>query len=337
MRALDHPLHSGMWGGPLPDAATALCSLLGRLTDARGAIAVPGLADDVPELSPGARAALAALPYDEAGFRADSGILAGVPLSGEPGRGVYEQLWARPALAVTALEAMPLAEAANQLIAEARAKVGLRLAPGQDAERAARRLVAFLEADPPRGVRVETRLESAAPGWRTEPVGRGLRRRPPRAPRRLRLRARRDRLRRLDPLRRPLRRRARRRPGAAARPRGPDLQRPRREREPPPRRLREGLAGGGAPAGGACRAAGAALIRLHQRAPAVACSRLRRPGGAQTGSASGIACAYTRSVIAGSAWPSWSATQRTDLPAASARLAQVWRVQWSFSGRTSAA
>jgi acetylornithine deacetylase/succinyl-diaminopimelate desuccinylase-like protein len=171
VRALDHPLHSGMWGGPLPDAATALCGILGRLTDARGAIAVPGLADDAPELSAAERASLAALPYDEAEFRADAGILAGVPLSGEPGRSVYEQLWTRPALAVTALEAMPLAEAANQLIAEAHAKVGLRLAPGQDAERALRRLVAFLEADPPRGVRVETRLESAAPGWRTDAVG----------------------------------------------------------------------------------------------------------------------------------------------------------------------
>ena len=171
VRALDHPLHSGMWGGPLPDAASALCALLARLTDERGAIAVPGLADDAPELTPRERAALAALPFDEAAFRADAGLPSGVPLSGEPGRSVYEQLWTRPAIAVTALEAMPLAQSANQLIAEARAKVGLRLAPGQDAERAARRLVAFLEADPPRGVRVETCLESAAPGWRTEPVG----------------------------------------------------------------------------------------------------------------------------------------------------------------------
>jgi acetylornithine deacetylase/succinyl-diaminopimelate desuccinylase-like protein len=171
VRALDHPIHSGMWGGPVPDAATALCALLGRLTDARGASALPGLADDAPELAPAERAALAALPFDEAAFRADAGLLADVPLSGEPGRSVYEQLWARPALAVTALEAMPLAAAGNQLIAEARARVGLRLAPGQDAERAARRLVAFLEAQPPRGVRVETRVESAAAGWRTEPTG----------------------------------------------------------------------------------------------------------------------------------------------------------------------
>jgi acetylornithine deacetylase/succinyl-diaminopimelate desuccinylase-like protein len=171
VRALDHPLHSGMWGGPLPDAAGALCALLARLTDANGAIAVPGLADDVPPLEPAARAALAALPFDAAAFRADAGLPDGVPLSGEPGRSVYEQLWHRPALAVTALEAMPLAEAGNQLVAEARARVGLRLAPGQDPRRAAERLAAFLRADPPRGVRVETRIETASGGWRTEPVG----------------------------------------------------------------------------------------------------------------------------------------------------------------------
>jgi hypothetical protein len=47
LRALDHPIHSGMWGGPVPDAATALAQLLARLVDAAGAPAVPGLADDV--------------------------------------------------------------------------------------------------------------------------------------------------------------------------------------------------------------------------------------------------------------------------------------------------
>jgi acetylornithine deacetylase/succinyl-diaminopimelate desuccinylase-like protein len=171
VRALDHPLHSGMWGGPVPDAATALCALLARLTDEDGAIAVPGLADDAPPLAAAERAALDALPYDADSFRADAGLPAGVPLSGERGRSVYEQLWLRPAIAVTALEALPLAESGNQLIDLARARIGLRLAPGQDAARAAGRLQAFLRADPPRGVRVETRLESASPGWRTEPVG----------------------------------------------------------------------------------------------------------------------------------------------------------------------
>jgi acetylornithine deacetylase/succinyl-diaminopimelate desuccinylase-like protein len=171
VRALDHPIHSGMWGGPVPDAATALARLLGRLLDDGGRIAVPGLLDDVPELDAAERARLAALPFDESAFRADAGLLPGVALAKERERSVYEQLWFRPALAVTALEAIPLASAGNQLIDVARARVGLRLAPGQDAQRAAAHLAAFLAADPPSGVRVETHVEAAVAGWRTQPSG----------------------------------------------------------------------------------------------------------------------------------------------------------------------
>jgi len=171
VRALDHPLHSGMWGGPVPDAATALGVLLGRLVDERGAIAVPGIYDDAPELSATEREALAALPFDEGALRRDVGLVEGARLAGEPERGVYERLWYRPALAVVALEAMPLAEAANQLVAEARARVGVRLAPGQDPARVRDALIAFLERDPPWGVQVETACGVAVPGWQTGTAG----------------------------------------------------------------------------------------------------------------------------------------------------------------------
>ena len=66
---------------------------------------------------------------------------------------------------------MPLATAANQLIAEASARVGVRLAPGQDAERVARLLTEFLRRDPPAGVRVDTRVRTATPGWKTAARG----------------------------------------------------------------------------------------------------------------------------------------------------------------------
>jgi len=171
VRALDHPLHSGMWGGPIPDAPTALARILARLVDDDGEIAARELAADVPELTSVERAALAALPFDAAVFRADAGLVASAALAGASGAEVYERLWRRPAIAVTALEASPLAGASNQLVAEASARVGLRLAPGQDPERAARALAALLEARPPRGVEVRTRVESCAAGWSTEPAG----------------------------------------------------------------------------------------------------------------------------------------------------------------------
>jgi acetylornithine deacetylase/succinyl-diaminopimelate desuccinylase-like protein len=171
VRALDHPIHSGMWGGPVPDAATALTVLLARLVDEVGEIAVPGLLDDVPELSEERRNALDALPFEEGSFRSDAGMSAGVRFAGDARYSVYERIWHRPSLAITALEGMPLATAANQLIADASARVGVRLAPGQDAERVSRLLVDFLERDPPYGVSVELETSAAVPGWITTPEG----------------------------------------------------------------------------------------------------------------------------------------------------------------------
>jgi len=171
VRALDHPVHSGMWGGAVLDAATALINLLARLTNDAGDIVVPGLHDDVPELDPAERAMLAELPFDARQFARDVGLMPGARLRGASGSEVYENLWYRPTLALTALEGMPLATAANQLMAEARARVGVRLAPGQDAARVSRLLVEFLEADPPQGVTVETAVPVAAPGWKTTPKG----------------------------------------------------------------------------------------------------------------------------------------------------------------------
>jgi acetylornithine deacetylase/succinyl-diaminopimelate desuccinylase-like protein len=171
LRALDHPIHSGMWGGAVPDAASALARLLGRLVDAAGAPAVPGLGDDVPPLDAEDRARIAALPFDEARFRAEAGMLPGLALAGGKEHSVYERLWFRPAIAVLALEAVPLAQASNQLIAEASARVGVRIAPGQDARRVARRIVEFLTGDPPLGTEVAATPIAVVPGWRTRPSG----------------------------------------------------------------------------------------------------------------------------------------------------------------------
>jgi acetylornithine deacetylase/succinyl-diaminopimelate desuccinylase-like protein len=171
VRALDHPLHSGMWGGPLPDAAGALVRILARLVDERGAIQVPGVYDDVRPLERDERARLARLPFDESLFRAQAGLVRGASLAGEPEFTPYERLWLRPSIAVTALDAAPIAGSANRLMEEAAARVGLRLAPSQDAQRAASLLADFLREAPPNGVEVSVTVESAADGWETRPAG----------------------------------------------------------------------------------------------------------------------------------------------------------------------
>ena len=171
VRALDHPLHSGMWGGPVADSASALVRLLARLVDDRGVIQIPGIYDDVRALGAEERARLARLPFDERAFREQAGLVTLGALAGEPGFTPYERLWLRPSLAFTALEGVPIAGSANRLMEEASARVGLRLAPSQDAQRAAKLLTDFLHRDPPNGVAVEVTVESAASGWETTPVG----------------------------------------------------------------------------------------------------------------------------------------------------------------------
>jgi acetylornithine deacetylase/succinyl-diaminopimelate desuccinylase-like protein len=167
VRALDHPLHSGLWGGPVPEAASALSVLLARLYDARGEVAVPGFRDGVPAATPDERARRSALPYDEAGFRRDAGLVGGARIAGDARDSIYERLWVLPSLSITALEAVPLAESANQLIAEASARVGVRVAPGQDPGVLAERVAGFLRRDPPWGVEVRVEIQTVAEGWQT--------------------------------------------------------------------------------------------------------------------------------------------------------------------------
>ena len=120
VRVLDHAVHSGMFGGPVLDALTSLCRLLATLHDGNGDVAVPGLVQKKAK----------EVDYPESRYRAEAGILDGVGLSGTGSLG--DRLWTKPALSVVAMDATPVADAANVLVHAARAKISLRLAPGQD-------------------------------------------------------------------------------------------------------------------------------------------------------------------------------------------------------------
>ena len=171
VRALDHPIHSGMWGGPVPDAATSLSRILARLFDENGEVAIPGFESDLTPPSEGARARLEALPIDDAEFRADVGLVPSADLIGGGGTNLYERIWYRPSVSLVGLEGMPLAEAANNLLAEAAARVGVRLAPGQDPAQMKDRVVELLNTNPPWGVDVSLSVEAEAGGWKVEPDG----------------------------------------------------------------------------------------------------------------------------------------------------------------------
>jgi cysteinylglycine-S-conjugate dipeptidase len=150
VRALHHGVHSGMYGGPVPDALTALCRLVATLHDDQGDVAVPGLV----------RGTADPLDLTEAQLRADAGLLDGVRLTGTGG--LTERLWAAPAISVIGLDAPSVQAASNTLIPAARAKVSLRVAPGDDPVRAREALAEHLRAHAPWGVQVTVQAAGAA-------------------------------------------------------------------------------------------------------------------------------------------------------------------------------
>jgi acetylornithine deacetylase/succinyl-diaminopimelate desuccinylase-like protein len=169
--ALDHPVHSGMWGGPVADPAMALAKIVARLTKDDGSIDIPGLYDDVAVPSEKVRANMRSLPYDEKLFREQAGVLGGVAMVGEPGFSTYEKIWIRPALSVNAMEASSMAKVSNQIVDVAKARVGIRIVPKQDPERITRLLVDALKKNPPFGCQVEVEPMRGTPWWQTNPEG----------------------------------------------------------------------------------------------------------------------------------------------------------------------
>ncbi|MBV9095335.1 MAG: dipeptidase [Streptosporangiaceae bacterium] len=139
---LRHGVHSGLFGGPVPDALTVLCRMLAGLHDERGDVAVAGLARGHAD------------PLDLTGsrLRAEAGLLEGVQLIGTGS--LTGRLWAAPAITVTGIDAPPVGAASNTLIPAARAKVSMRIAPGDDPIRAREALASHLRAHAPWGARV---------------------------------------------------------------------------------------------------------------------------------------------------------------------------------------
>jgi acetylornithine deacetylase/succinyl-diaminopimelate desuccinylase-like protein len=95
-------LHSGRYGGTVANPVHALCEILAGLHTADGRVAVDGFYAGIPDLSDHRRAEIAAVPFDEGGYR--SGL--GVPETfGESGYSTLERLWERPTLEINGIDA----------------------------------------------------------------------------------------------------------------------------------------------------------------------------------------------------------------------------------------
>jgi acetylornithine deacetylase/succinyl-diaminopimelate desuccinylase-like protein len=162
-------LHSGMYGGAVVNPATALARIIASFHDAEGRVAIPGFYDRVRPFPDQVRAAMRALPFDEAAYRKDLGVAA---LGGEPGFSTLEKLWTRPTCEVNGLLSGYTGEGAKTVLpGTAMLKVSCRLVPDQDPGEIDRLLEAHVRAAAPAGVTVRvTHLHGGHP-WRADLKG----------------------------------------------------------------------------------------------------------------------------------------------------------------------
>lgn len=146
VRTLTHAVHSGMWGGLVPDSIMTLSRLIASLNDDAGNVAVEGLVSG--------RAA--DVEYPEARLRAESGAAPGVQWIGEGS--IVERLWTKPSISITGFDAPKVDGASNTLVPAARCRISMRIAPGDTTTNAVQCLQAHLEQHTPWGATLTTKV-----------------------------------------------------------------------------------------------------------------------------------------------------------------------------------
>jgi cysteinylglycine-S-conjugate dipeptidase len=153
VRALDHGIHSGMFGGAVPDAITALIRMIATLHDAEGDVVVAGLKSGVA----------ADLDYPEQRLREESGLLDGVRPIGTGS--ILSRLWTKPSITTIGIDAPSVATSSNTLVPQAAAKISMRIAPDEDPKAAFQLLADHLRGVAPWGVRVDIQLDDEGAGF----------------------------------------------------------------------------------------------------------------------------------------------------------------------------
>ncbi|PKW25626.1 acetylornithine deacetylase/succinyl-diaminopimelate desuccinylase-like protein [Phycicoccus duodecadis] len=156
---LDHGVHSGMFGGAVPDALTTLVRVLASLHDDEGNVAVPGVLEGEA----------ADLEFSEERLREESGLLDGVSTIGSGS--LLSRIWTKPSATTIGIDAPSVATSSNTLVPSASAKVSIRLAPAEDDMHAFELVKAHLLEHAPWGAKVEVHLDDRGLGFAADAQG----------------------------------------------------------------------------------------------------------------------------------------------------------------------
>jgi len=156
-------LHSGVFGGAVPNPLTILAEMIAKLHDKNFHVTVPGFYDDVATISRTERKALNSLPWREKDFRKNVGAPA---LCGEKGYTIPEQLWCRPTMETNGIWGGYMEEGAKTVIpSKAHAKLSTRLVPNQDPVKIAKLVEKYIRKLLPDTVKCKFEVLSMGKPW----------------------------------------------------------------------------------------------------------------------------------------------------------------------------
>lgn len=135
LKVLDHPLHSGIYGGPIPDPTIALSKILAKLVDENGNLDIPELNAMIKPLTPTERAMYKSLGMTKAILRDQATMEPGVDIFGDEDE-ILERMWRKPSLVVNSIESGGRKSAGNVIMDSVWVKLGLRTVPNISREAA---------------------------------------------------------------------------------------------------------------------------------------------------------------------------------------------------------
>jgi acetylornithine deacetylase/succinyl-diaminopimelate desuccinylase-like protein len=156
-------LHSGVFGGAVPNPITILAEMIAKMHDKNFHVTVPGFYDDVAKLTNQERKALHSLPWKEKEFRKTVGAPG---LCGEKGYSLVEQLWTRPTLELNGIWGGYQGEGAKTVIpSKAHAKISTRLVPNQEPAKIAKLVERYIRKLLPKTVTCDFQVLSTGAPW----------------------------------------------------------------------------------------------------------------------------------------------------------------------------
>ncbi|HMA99456.1 MAG TPA: M20/M25/M40 family metallo-hydrolase, partial [Spirochaetota bacterium] len=165
--ALQNPVHSGLWGGPVPDPVNALSKILAGLTDNRGRINIPGFYDDVLPLDSREKNNFGKIPMTAALLKKQAGFTAGAEIVGEE-KEILSRMWRQPSLTVNAVNAGMGENTGNVIMDKAWARITIRTVPDQDPHKVLRGLKNKIKELCPAGVNVTWQSRGTFSPWLTD-------------------------------------------------------------------------------------------------------------------------------------------------------------------------